>query len=102
VSGQNAELPVAAPETIASMGGVTQLEYTGLTSASVYRSPLIPGNQTNALGVRATSLGLPATLGTSLARGSYLNAATCAVNRGRIISFRAAHPTSRGLHWAYK
>jgi putative ABC transport system permease protein len=76
VGGQTSELALAAPEMIARVGGVTQVQYTGLTSASAYRSPLIPGNQTNALGVRATSLGLPATLGTSLALGSYLNAAT--------------------------
>jgi putative ABC transport system permease protein len=76
VSGQNAELPVTAPLTIARLGGVMQVQYTGSTSASVYRSALIPRNRTNGLSVRATSLDLPATLGTSLARGRYLNAAT--------------------------
>jgi putative ABC transport system permease protein len=74
--GQNAELPVAAPGMIARLSAVTQVQYTGSTSASVYRSPLIPGNQTNALGVQAASLALPAALGTSVAQGRYLNAAT--------------------------
>jgi putative ABC transport system permease protein len=76
VAGQNAELPVAAPDMIARLGGVTQVQYTGSTSANVYRSPLIPANHTNALSVQATSLDLPATLGTSMAYGRYLNAAT--------------------------
>jgi putative ABC transport system permease protein len=76
VSGQNAELPLAAPEMIARLDGVTRVEYTGSTSASVYRSPLIPPNHTNALSVQATSLDLPTALGTSVARGRFLNAAT--------------------------
>jgi putative ABC transport system permease protein len=75
-TGQSAELPVAAPGMIARLRSVTQVQYTGLTSASVYRSPLIPAIQTNALSVQATSPGLPAVLGTSVARGRYLNAAT--------------------------
>ena len=42
----------------------------------VYRSPLIPSIDTDGLSVAAASLGLPAVAGTSVARGSYLNAAT--------------------------
>jgi putative ABC transport system permease protein len=76
IGGQNTELPVAAPKMIARLGDVTQVQYTGSTSANVYRSQLIPANHTNALTVKATSLDLPATLGTSVAHGSYLNAAT--------------------------
>ena len=75
--GQTAELPKAAPAMIARISGVTGVQDTGtVTSANVYRSPLIPTIQTNALTVQAASLGLPRALGTSIAAGSYLNAAT--------------------------
>lgn len=74
--GQAAELPLAAPGMIARIGPVQQVQYTGSTSANVYRSPLIPSVNTNALSVQAASLGLPQTVGASVAAGSYLNAAT--------------------------
>src|SRR5712691_4826550 len=74
--GQTAELPLAAPGMIARIGPVTQVQETGSTSANVYRSPLIPSTNTNALSVQAASLGLPAAVGTTLAQGRYLNAAT--------------------------
>jgi putative ABC transport system permease protein len=74
--GATAELPLAAPGMIARIGPVTQVQETGTTTANVYRSPLIPAINTNALSVQAASLGLPATVGTHLAAGSYLNAAT--------------------------
>ena len=76
-SGQAAELPAAAPGTIGQLPGVTAVQYTGaVSSASAYRSPLIPSIQTGALTVAASSLGLPAVVGASVAQGSYLNAAT--------------------------
>ncbi|MDE3190407.1 MAG: ABC transporter permease [Acidobacteriota bacterium] len=74
--GQTAELPLAAPGMIARIGPVQQVQYTGSTNANVYRSPLIPSVNTNALAVQATSLGLPQTVGATVAAGSYLNAAT--------------------------
>jgi putative ABC transport system permease protein len=74
--GQAAELPLAAPGMIRRVGPVTRVQETGSTSASVYRSPLIPSINTNALAVQAASLGLPATVGTYVATGAYLNAAT--------------------------
>ncbi|MBV8064760.1 MAG: ABC transporter permease [Actinobacteria bacterium] len=74
--GQNAELPLAAPGMIARIGPVQQVQYTGSTNADVYRSPLIPAVNTNALSVQAASLGLPKTVGATVAAGSYLNAAT--------------------------
>jgi putative ABC transport system permease protein len=76
-TGQTAELPVAAAGMIGDLPGVTAVQYTGAVSnVSVYRNPLIPALETNALTVAASSLGLPALVGTSLARGSYLNAAS--------------------------
>jgi len=74
--GQTAELPLAAPGMIARIGPVQQVQYTGSTSANVYRSPLIPSVNTNALSVQAASLGLPQTVGATIAAGGYLNAAT--------------------------
>jgi putative ABC transport system permease protein len=76
ITGSNAELPLAAPAMIARLPGVEQVQSTGATNASVYRSPLIPSVNTNALTVDAATLGLPATAGTSLAHGEFLNAAT--------------------------
>lgn len=74
--GDTAELPLAAPGMIARIGPVTEVQETGSIAASVFRSPLIPSVNTNALSVQAASLGLPATVGTHVVAGAYLNAAT--------------------------
>ena len=77
LAGAPAELPDAAPGMISRLPGVTGVQYTGTVSgASAYRSPLVPPVNTNGLAVAASSLGLPAAVGTSVAQGSYLNAAT--------------------------
>ena len=75
--GQTVDLPQAAPGMIARIGPVTQVQDTGaIANVDVYRNPLIPANQTNALGVQAASLGLLPVVRTSVAVGHYLNAAT--------------------------
>ncbi|MGB7051393.1 MAG: ABC transporter permease [Acidimicrobiales bacterium] len=74
--GQTAELPDAAPAMIGRIGPVTDVQFTGATSADAYRSPLIPTVDTNALSVDATSLGLLRAVGTSVVQGRFLNAAT--------------------------
>ncbi|HYY63408.1 MAG TPA: ABC transporter permease [Gaiellaceae bacterium] len=74
--GEEAKLPLAAPGMIARIGPVIRVEATGATDANVYRSPLIPAINTNGLSVQAASLELPATIGTTVASGRYLNAAT--------------------------
>jgi putative ABC transport system permease protein len=61
---------------IARIGPVNQVQDTGATAANAFRSPLIGSINTNALSVRAASLGLPRAVGASLAQGRYLNAAT--------------------------
>jgi len=77
LTGQTAELPTAAPGMIARTGPVTAVQYTGtVNDVHAYRNPFIPPVNSNALSVQATSLGLPATVGTSVSRGRYLNAAT--------------------------
>jgi putative ABC transport system permease protein len=76
-SGQTAELPKAAPGMIARIGPVYQVADTGtISSASAYRSPLIPAIDTNALSVQATSLNLLPAIATNLHQGKFLNAAT--------------------------
>ncbi|MDX6453566.1 MAG: putative transport system permease protein [Gaiellaceae bacterium] len=75
-SGDTASLPVAAPAMIARIGPVLQVSQTGSTSANVFRSPLIPSVNTNALSVQAASLELLPTVGATVAQGRYLNAAT--------------------------
>jgi putative ABC transport system permease protein len=75
-AGRTAELPLAAPAMIARIGPVEDVAQTGKVNGNVYRSPLVPAVETNALGVQAASLGLPRTLGIDVVQGRYLNAAT--------------------------
>jgi putative ABC transport system permease protein len=74
--GGTAELPTSAPAMIARIGPVTAVQETGTVSATVYRNPLIPPIDTDALSVEAASLGLLATVSTTLAHGAYLDPAT--------------------------
>jgi putative ABC transport system permease protein len=76
LDGQAVELPVAAPAMIGDIDGVTQVQETGSVTGDVYSSPLIPAVDTNAIGIDAASLGLLPAVGTTVAEGSYLNAAT--------------------------
>jgi len=76
VSGQPAELPTAAPAMIGRIDAVTEVQETGSVTGDVFRSPLIPSIDTNALSIEAASLGLPHTVSTGVAQGSYLNAAS--------------------------
>jgi putative ABC transport system permease protein len=75
-AGDTAKLPLAAPGMIGRVGPVTEVEETGSVTANVYRSPLIASINTNAISVQAASLGLLPTIGTTIATGRYLNAAT--------------------------
>jgi putative ABC transport system permease protein len=75
--GAVAELPVAAPDMIARLPGVSAVQDTGTVGGVyAYKSPLVPSIETNGLSVAATTLGLPAAAGASLAQGRFLNAAT--------------------------
>ena len=112
LSGETAELPVASPGMISRIGPVTAVDDTGsLGNVPAYRSPLIPRINTNALSVQATSLGLPHTVGTSVSRGRFLNAATVhepvavlgAAAAGRM-GIDRIYPGERiwvGGHWFY-
>lgn len=77
VFGQPAELPEQSPAMIARMPGVTAVQDTSVvTDVNAFRSQLIPGIDTNALTVQATSLGLLSATGDTIAHGQFLNAAT--------------------------
>ena len=76
LSGQPAELPVAAPAMIGRINAVTAVQQTALVTGNVYRSPLIPTIDSNAISIEAASLGLLRTVGTRVVEGTYLNAAT--------------------------
>jgi putative ABC transport system permease protein len=76
LTGKTAELPLAAPAMIARVAPVTSVAETAKVTATVYRTPVIPTIDTNALSVQAASTDLLGTLGVKVAQGSYLNAAT--------------------------
>ena len=82
LTGGTAELPTQAPTMIARLPGVTSAQSTATISGfdgngvNAYRTPLVNPIHTNGLSVDAASLGLPATSGTSIAQGEFLNAAT--------------------------
>jgi len=75
-TGDQAELPLAAPAMIRRIAPVTAVEETGSTGVNVYRNPYIPAVNTNALSVQAASLGLLTTVGTRVSQGRYLNRAS--------------------------
>jgi len=74
--GQPAELPTTAPAMISRIRAVTGVAATGSVSASVYRTPLIPAVNTNGLSVDAATTGLLPVVGSAVAQGRFLNAAT--------------------------
>ena len=112
LTGGTAELPAAAPGMIAQLPGVTAVQDTGtISNANAYRTPYIPAINTNALTVDATTLNLPAVAGTSVAQGSYLNAATArqpvavlgaaAARRLGLDRIRPGERIWAGGHWLY-
>ncbi len=75
-AGKTSQLPLVAPAMIARIYPVESVAETGKVAGNVYRTPLIPGVDTNALSVEAASLGLLHTLNVQVVQGRYLNAAT--------------------------
>ncbi|MBO0767108.1 MAG: ABC transporter permease [Solirubrobacterales bacterium] len=71
--GNNASLPNTALAMIAGMRNVSSAAAVyQVSNVNVYRSALIPSEQTGGIGVDATSDNLPAVVGTSLASGHFL------------------------------
>jgi putative ABC transport system permease protein len=76
IFGASAKLPNTAPAMIRRLPSVYAVGATGSTGISVYRSPLIPTSETGGLSSLAVGPGLLQSVGATVARGVYLNAAT--------------------------
>jgi putative ABC transport system permease protein len=74
--GQSTELPTTAEGMVSRIAPVTNVTEIGTVSANVYRNSFVPANDSGGISVTATDPSLPATLGASLAYGTFLNAAT--------------------------
>jgi putative ABC transport system permease protein len=99
-TGATAELPTAAPAMVAGLSGVTGVQDTATVgSIDVYRNPYVPSVDTNGLTVTATSLGLPAVVGTTVAQGTFLNAAT-AREPAAVLGYAAAQRLGIDTIWA--
>jgi putative ABC transport system permease protein len=108
--GQSAELPVTAEGMVSRIGPVTSATEIGaITNVYVYRTPLVPASNTSGISLTATDAALPATLGASLAHGTFLNAATAhypavvlGAETASLLGINdLAHPTQLwiGGHW---
>jgi putative ABC transport system permease protein len=74
-TGNNEALPDTALAMIAHMQHVAgDVAVYQVSSANVYRTPLVPSNQTGGLAVEAAGKALPRVLGVSIASGHFLNA----------------------------
>ena len=74
--GQPTELPTAAEGMVSRVGPVTNVAQIGaISNVYVYRSSLVPPIDTDGISLTATDASLPATLGATLAHGTFLNAA---------------------------
>ncbi len=75
--GQTAEMPVTAEGMTSRVGPVTSVTEIGsISDVYVYRNPFVPAGDNSGISLTATDAALPATLGASLAHGTFLNAAT--------------------------
>jgi putative ABC transport system permease protein len=77
LTGGPVQLPREAPARLTLLDNVQQVAHTALIKDRyVYRSSMIPVEETGGLQVRATSLNLLSVLGTGIARGDWLNPGT--------------------------
>ncbi len=109
--GQQTELPDTAGGMAARIGPVTGVaQIAAISNVYVYRNPFIPAVQTSGIALTAAGPGaLPGTVGTTMAHGRFLNAATArypAVVLGAEAATllginNLAHPTQVwiGGHW---
>jgi putative ABC transport system permease protein len=75
--GQQTELPTTAEGMVSRIAPVTNVaEIAGLQNTYVYRNSFVPAIDTLGISLTATDSALPATLGATLAHGTFLNAAT--------------------------
>ncbi len=95
-SGTSVTLPRAAPAMIARIGPVTAAAAIGDVgqNVGVYRNPLISSANTNAIAVYAAGTNLARTVQATMARGTFLNAATA---RYPAVVLGAAAATALGI-----
>jgi putative ABC transport system permease protein len=75
--GQQTELPTTSEGMVSRIGPVTDVTELGsISNVYVYRNSLVPAINTNGISLTATDAALPATLGATIAHGTFLNAAT--------------------------
>jgi putative ABC transport system permease protein len=74
--GEDAKLPKAAPGMIRRIGPVERVAATGVVDATVRRTDKIPAAETGGISVLAADPHLLATLGGTVADGTFLNRAT--------------------------
>jgi putative ABC transport system permease protein len=75
LGGDDATLPLGARKSLSRLGGVHQVATVRALDASVRRSDRIDPEETGGIGLNAADPGLLATLGGTMARGRFLNAA---------------------------
>jgi len=75
--GQPTELPATAEGMVSRIGPVTSVTEIGsIANVYVYRNAFVPASDTSGISLTATDAALPATLGATLAHGTFLNPAT--------------------------
>jgi len=75
--GQQSELPTASEGMVSRVAPVTNVSEIGAVSnVYVYRNSFVPAIKTDGISLTATDAALPATLGATVAHGTFLNAAT--------------------------
>ena len=75
--GQQTELPTTAEGMVSRIAPVTNVTEIGsIQNTYVYRNSFVPAIDTIGISLTATDATLPATLGATLAHGTFLNAAT--------------------------
>src|SRR5579875_1114841 len=76
-AGSVSELPTTSQGMASRIAPVTDVAEIGaIDDVYVYRSPFVPAIDTNGISLTATNATLPATLGATLAHGTFLNRAT--------------------------
>ena len=107
---QQTELPATAEGMVSRIAPVTNVtEIAAIANTYVYRNSLVPAIDTKGISLVAADASLPATIGASLAHGSFLNPATAQFPTVVLGSEAAsllginnlAHPTQLwiGGHW---
>lgn len=71
--GGDAHLPDESVDMVARIGAVESVSAIGKTDAKVYRNDRIPKQETGGIGVYAARTDLPATVGSNIATGQWLN-----------------------------